>query len=76
MAIETELRLTDANGKLIQTIETAENGEFRVSIPGDQSFTLQAAPKGYQPQSEPVLIKSVAGKTQSLTKVFLMAPQP
>jgi len=76
MAIETVLRLTDPNGKVIQNIETSENGEFRVSIPGDLPFTLQATPKGYQAQSEPVQIKSVAGKTQSLTKVFLMVPQP
>lgn len=76
MALETELRLTDAAGKVVQTIETSENGEFRVSIPGDQSFTLLASPKGYQPQSEPILIQSVVGKTQSLTKVFLMVPQP
>jgi hypothetical protein len=73
--LEIELELFSANGKLIERFETGENGTYLLTVEGNQDYVLKATVPGFKPAEESFRVERLEGKTNAVTKVFLLETQ-
>lgn len=73
--LEIELQLFTADGKLLERFETGENGTYLLSVEGNQEYVLKAVVPGFAPAEESFRVERLEGKTNAVTKVFLLEAQ-
>lgn len=67
-----EIKVMDANGALIGSTTTNENGEYFMTLKGDVTYTIKASIKGYKTTEEKVELKAGKTDTFSLEKQIMM----
>lgn len=73
--LEIELQLFSADGKLLERFETGENGTYLLTVEGNQDYVLKATVPGFKPAEESFRVERLEGKTNAVTKVFLLEAQ-
>jgi len=71
-ALEVMVRIENENGKVIEVLQTNENGEYFVTLPGGAKYRIVIKAKDYKPIEEVIQIPQLSGKAEVINRSFLL----
>lgn len=67
-----DVQIIDASGAIIASTVTNDNGEYFITLKGDQTYTIKAIKKGYSATEEKIELKIGKDETFSLEKQLMI----
>lgn len=71
-ALEVMVRIENENGKVLEEIQTNENGEYFVTLPGGANYKIVIKAKDYKMVEELIHIPQLSSKSEVITRSFLL----
>ncbi len=70
--MEVVVRIETEAGKLLEELQTNENGEYFITLPGDAKYKISIKAKDYKPIEEVVFIPKSGTKSEIVVRSYLM----
>jgi len=70
-----DVTVTDANGAVVMSTVTNDNGEYFMTLKGNAAYTIKASKKGYKTGEEKVDLKLGTNDTFSLDKQIMLSKE-
>jgi hypothetical protein len=70
--MEVTVRIETENGKMVEELQTNEEGEYFITLTGDARYRIVIKTKDYKPVEEVVYIPKSTGKSEVVIRSFLL----